>query len=304
MSTCIQSRSIDDDWLRVLTAEGIGPRIARRLLKGFGCASAIIDASAGEVASRCGLRESAADAIVRSIRSSDPTEDRRSLNQMHGRYVFFQQRGYPSRLCHIPDPPTLLRMRGGEHEDDDVCIAVVGTRRCSSYGLRQAARFSSALAYAGITIVSGGARGIDAQVHRSAMKAGGKTIAVMGSGLGIPYPPEHVGLFEEIVCAGGSLLSEFSHHQPPRPGQFPRRNRIVSGMSIGVLVIEAPRRSGAMITARMSIEDHDREVWAVPGSVENSNSAGGHEAISQGWASLVESPNALLQLLQDQRLLK
>ncbi len=304
MSTSVQPQSMDEHWLRILTADGIGPSIARRLLNGFGTAGGILGASVDEMATRCGFRQEAAEAIVRSIRSSDPTRDRQSLVEAGGRYAFFQQQGYPTRLCHIPDPPTVLRLRGGRMDEEGVCIAVVGTRRCSAYGLRQAARFSSALASAGVIVVSGGARGIDAQAHRSAMKSGGKTIVVMGAGLGRVYPPEHERLFEEVVQCDGILISEFAHDQPPRPGQFPRRNRIVSGIGMGVLIVEAPCRSGAMITARMSVEDHNREAWAVPGSVENSSSSGCHQAISNGWAALVDSPDALLQWLHDQRWLK
>ncbi|MBG84284.1 MAG: DNA-protecting protein DprA [Phycisphaerae bacterium] len=294
------SSGIDMNWLTILAADGIGPAIARRLLNGFDCPRRILASDPSEISARCGLRMEAAEAISRALSSSDPRSDQSSLLRVGGRYLLFQQMGYPTRLCNIPDPPTVLRVRGGSLVDGGLCIAVVGTRRCSPYGLRQAARFSSALAGAGITVVSGGARGIDAQVHRSAMKSGGKTVVVMGSGLGHVYPPEHDGLFEEVVGAGGVLVSEHAHGQPPRPGQFPRRNRIVSGLSIGVLVIEAPRRSGAMITARMSLEDHGGEAWAVPGSVERPHSSGCHEAISNGWAALVDSPDTLLQCLEDQ----
>lgn len=298
------SRSIDEHWLTILAAEGIGPAIARRLLNGLGSPRRILGADAALISGRCGLRMEAAEAIVRSLASSDPASDRAALHEAGGRYVLFQQMGYPTRLCHIPDPPTVLRVRGGSLVDGGLCIAVVGTRRCSPYGLRQAARFSSALVGAGITVVSGGARGIDAQVHRSAIKSGGRTVVVMGSGLGQVYPPEHGDLFEDVVESGGVLVSEYEHDKPPRPGQFPRRNRIVSGLSIGVLVIEAPRRSGAMITARMSVEDHGREAWAVPGSVERVQSGGGHAAISNGWAALVDSPDMLLQWLEDQSWLR
>ena len=290
----------DRDWLKILAADGIGPRIVRRLLNGLGSAESILQAQPSDIAACCGFSVTAAEAINRSLVASNPDEDHRCLSMVGGRYVFFHQRGYPARLCHIPDPPTLMRVRGGDLADGQPCIAIVGTRRCSAYGLRQAARFSSALASEGITIVSGGARGIDAQAHRSAMKADGRTVVVLGSGLGRLYPPEHDRLFEKVVESGGVLVSEYEHHQPPRPGQFPRRNRIVSGLSIGVLLIEAPVKSGAMITARMSIEDHGGEVWAVPGSVERTQSSGGHAAISNGWAALVDSPDSLLRTLNDQ----
>ncbi len=299
MEACPPPQSVDRSWLRVLTADGIGPAIARRLLNGIGSPRGILEAPASLISVNCGLTMQAAKAIVHALRSSDPSEDQLSLAKIGGRYLLFQQQGYPTRLCHIPDPPTVLRAQGGDLVDGRPSLAIVGTRRCTSYGLRQAARFSSALASAGVTIVSGGARGIDAQVHRSAMRSGGRTIVVMGSGLGQTYPPEHGELFEEVVESGGVLISEYAHNQPPRPGQFPRRNRIVSGLSIGVLIIEAPRRSGAMITARLSVEDQGRECWAVPGSVERSQSEGAHAAIAHGWAALVDSPDTLLQTLED-----
>ncbi|MCH2133695.1 MAG: DNA-processing protein DprA [Phycisphaerales bacterium] len=285
--------------LRLLLADGIGPATARRLIDHLGSPSAVLRASIDAVTQVDGLTPRAATAIVKSIAASDPEAERRALQAIGARFVAFTDAEFPPMLCDIPDPPAVLRIRGKPLANLGPALAVVGTRRASAYGRRQAWRFASALASAGITIISGGARGIDAEAHRAAVRANGRTVVVLGSGLARPYPPEHEGLFDEVVACGGTIVSDLPVRQPPRPGQFPRRNRIVSGLSIGVLVVEAPRRSGAMITARLAIEDQGREAWAIPGSVEHHHSAGGHQAIAEGWAALVQSPDDLLQWIDD-----
>ncbi|MEE2907217.1 MAG: DNA-processing protein DprA [Planctomycetota bacterium] len=294
-----QTADRTDALLRLLSAEGIGHAIARRLINGLGSPEAVLGASSARIASSCGLRHEAATLVARAIEHSDPTHEQQQLDALQGRFLLWSEPGYPEPLCRIPDPPPVLRIVGGSLAQQELAVAIVGTRRCTTYGRRQAARFASVLASAGITIVSGGARGIDGEAHRAALRCGGKTIVVLGSGLGCLYPAEHEPLFKDVVTAGGTLVSEFPVNQPPRPGQFPRRNRIVAGLCIGVLVVEAPCRSGAMITARLAVEEQGRDAWAVPGSVDHRTSAGCHAAIAQGWAALVDSPEALLQFMHD-----
>jgi DNA processing protein len=177
-------------------------------------------------------------------------------------------------------------MKGSLEDRDLNGIALVGSRKCSHYGREQAERFAALLGGAGFTVISGGARGVDSAAHRGALShTSGRTIAVLGSGIDVPYPPENANLFEQIA-AQGAVLSEYAMGTPPLPENFPRRNRIVSGMSRGVLVIEADERSGALITARQAGEDHGRPVFAIPGRVDNPLSSGPHKLIRDG-ATLV-----------------
>ncbi|HYE98712.1 MAG TPA: DNA-processing protein DprA [Planctomycetota bacterium] len=200
---------------------------------------------------------------------------------------------FPGSLRTVYDHPVVLYRRGRPVEADASAIGVVGTRDCTDYGRRQADRFAHDLARLGLTIVSGLARGIDTAAHRGALRAkDGRTVAVLGSGLRRAYPPENARLLEEI-CGRGAAYSEFPLDFPPEPLNFPRRNRILSGLCLGVLVVEAGDRSGALLTADWALEQN-REVFCLPGSVENPMSRGGHRLIRQG-ATLVETPEDLLE---------
>ena len=177
-------------------------------------------------------------------------------------------------------------------------VAIVGSRRPTDHGCRQASRFAAHLSELGFHVVSGGARGIDGVTHRAVLERQGGTTAVLGSGLGRPYPPEHATLFETIIDGGGCLASEYPVDAPPRPGRFPQRNRIVSGLSVGVLVVEAAARSGALITARLAVEEQGREALAIPGRVDDPASAGCLKMLREGWAALVRSPEDALESLE------
>lgn len=189
-------------------------------------------------------------------------------------------------------------MRGELREQDALGLGIVGSRKCSHYGREQADRFAAQCAAAGLCIVSGGAYGIDIAAHRATLRVKGRTIAVIGSGLGVPYPKDHVPVFDQIVAEeSGAVISEFPMYVGPKPENFPRRNRIISGMALGVLVVEAAQRSGALITARLCVEDHGRECMALPGRVDAPASAGCHKIIRDGWATLVTSASDVLDQL-------
>jgi DNA processing protein len=211
---------------------------------------------------------------------------------MQATFVTPFDKDMPPALIGIPDTPGLLRVRGDIASN--CAVAIVGTRRCSDEGERAAHFFARELARCGVTIVSGGARGIDAAAHRGALEAGGHTIVVLGCGLCQPYPPEHAGLYGDIVAAGGGLISEHHIDRRPRPSFFPRRNRLISGLSIGVLVVEAPRRSGAMLTARLAVDAHGRDCWAMLADGTRQSARGGLEAIRDGWAKPVLDPVDIL----------
>ena len=204
---------------------------------------------------------------------------------------------YPAWLRAIPDPPAVLYCDGQIELQDRQAVAIVGTRQATSYGLRVTETLARELSQLGFTIVSGLARGIDAAAHRAALAAGGRTIAVLGCGVDIAYPPEHAPLQAEIAGCG-VVLTEFVHGTPPRPSHFPQRNRIISGLALGVLVVEADENSGSLITARFALEQ-GREVFAVPGPLDAPMSRGPHGLIKQG-AKLVETVDDIIEELLPQ----
>ncbi|MEZ6069668.1 MAG: DNA-processing protein DprA [Pirellulales bacterium] len=202
---------------------------------------------------------------------------------------------FPPLLREIPDPPPVLFLKGDITPADGTAVAVVGSRHATSYGRQQAERLGRGLAQTGYTVVSGLARGVDAAAHRGALAAGGRTLAVLGNGLARIYPPEHAELAIEVSHCG-ALLSESLPGDAPHPKSFPKRNRLISGLSLGVVVVEAAERSGALITARHATEQN-REVFAVPGRVDNRMARGPHRLIRDG-ARLVESVDDVLEELE------
>jgi len=282
-------------WLQLSLTEGVGPILSRRLVDAAGGAEAACQASIQLLNSVDGVGAAKARAIADALRAAATQVDR-ELERASSRNINLicpDDEIYPALLRSIPDPPTVLYTRGVFEPRDLNAVAIVGSRRCSMYGREQAERFGSLLAGAGITVVSGGARGIDSAAHRGALAhPQGRTIAVLGSGLDMLYPPENGPLFEQIAQRG-VVISEFPFGTPPNKENFPRRNRLVSGLSRGVLVVEADDKSGALITARQAGDDHGRPVFALPGRVDNPLSSGPHQLIRDG-ATLVANLEHLL----------
>ena len=278
------------DWLQLTAAEGIGPRTIRALLHVYDNATEVIKAASPSGAKVLGeaieLPETTRRSLAAAIHASRPSDELERLRVIGGHLIAYNDSRYPPLLMQIPDPPALLRVGGDPAAITASAVAVVGTRQCSPDGLVQAGRFASGLAECGVTVCSGGARGIDAEAHRSCMRSKGRTVVVLGSGLSQPYPWEHRRLFDDVRACGGAIVSEYPMGRPPRPSQFPRRNRIISGLSQGVLVVEAPVRSGAMLTLKMAVEAHGRASWALPWPVGHRTGRGGNEAIRDGWSAM------------------
>lgn len=281
------------DTLRLSLVYGVGPKTRKALLERFGTARAVLAAAMSDLREVPGVGPKTAHAIADADRID--VEGQIALCREHGIDVLTESNpAYPRPLREIHDPPGVLFVRGQMKPNDALAVGIVGTRHGTHYGLRQAERLASGLARAGLTIVSGLARGIDAAAHRGALAVGGRTIAVLASGVMNIYPPEHDKLADE-VAAQGALVSESPPHSQPMAGAFPQRNRIISGLSLGVIVVEAADRSGALITARHAMEQ-GREVFAVPGNVDTRASSGCHKLIRDG-ARLVESADDVLEEL-------
>lgn len=280
--------------LQLALVRGVGPLLRRKLLAHFGTAEAVLRATPSEL---CGV-DRVGEELARRIsvaRHEVPVDEELALCAEHGiQIVHDGSPAYPRMLRELPDPPTILFIQGDLRPSDALAVGIVGSRHATRYGLATAERLAGGLARAGFTIVSGLARGIDAAAHRGALAASGRTLAVLGGGLLNIYPPENVGLARE-VAGRGALISEAAPRVPPLGGAFPQRNRIISGLSLGVVVVEASDRSGALITARHAVEQN-REVFAVPGRVDSRLSRGCHRLIRDG-ARLVEGVDDILEQL-------
>lgn len=217
-----------------------------------------------------------------------------AADTMGARILTCQSPLYPALLKEIYDPPPLLWVKGDPAVLDTDGIAVVGTRRATRYGKKMASRFASGLARVGLTVVSGLAYGIDAEAHRATLGTGGKTVAVLGSGLDVIYPARHAGLAQQIIESGGAVISEFPPGTSPEAGHFPVRNRIVSGLTLGTLVVESGREGGSMITAKSAL-DQNREVFVIPHSLENRAGIGCNSLIKRGMGKLVDSVVSILE---------
>jgi len=287
----------DDDLLaliRLTMVAGVGPLTSRALLAHFGSAVRVLAATRAELRGIAGVGPKLADKIALARQELDAEAELSLCGTAGVRVLPRDDPEYPTSLQNIPDPPALLYIKGRLEPRDQLAIAIVGSRHCTPYGARIAERLAAALARTGFTVVSGLARGIDAAAHRGAVKAGGRTVAVLANGLASVYPPEHEDLARSIVEAGG-LLSEMPMRQSPLAGLFTQRNRIISGLALGVVVVEATPRSGSLSTAHHAVEQN-RDVFAVPGPVDSLSSRGCHRLIRDG-AKLVETVDDILEEL-------
>jgi DNA processing protein len=268
------------EWLAISLTPGLGPTRARKLVEHFGSADAVLHASLTELEST-GIPVVSAQSLATGKSAELAREEIAQAAASDIAMVSLDDPSYPPRLKEIYDPPLILRVRGNPEVLTKPGVAMVGTRHPTPYGSGMAERLACDLAAQGLVIISGMARGIDTASHRGAISAKGKTVAVFGTGVDVIYPKENSRLSEQILALGGALISEFPLGTFAAPQNFPIRNRIISGMSVGVLVVEAAEYSGTRITARCALEQN-RDVFAVPGNVTNKNSWGPNTLIKQG----------------------
>lgn len=273
------------DWIALNMVRGVGPRTANQLLSQFGSPAGVFAASRLALGKE-GLKPDTVEELKDSSILEKANAEIERLEKLNAQVITLEDDEYPDLLREIHDPPIALYVRGDlQKAMERPALAVVGSRRCSTYGVNVAESLSRDLASHGLTIVSGLARGIDAAAHRGALELGGQTIAVVGTGLETIYPKEHKKLEEQII-ANGAVVSEFPLGTPPLPQNFPYRNRILSGLCFGVLIVEASEHSGSLITARLANEQ-GREVFAVPGNITSQTSFGPNYLIKDG-AKLVQ----------------
>lgn len=284
----VMNREMDGrtyDWLALSFIDGLGKMTYHNLIRKFHSPDGVRKASIKDLEKVEGLRPK----VIKQLREGNHTDQvKKELELMRKHQVILVtclDENYPSNLLTIYDPPPFLYVKGELKKEDKVAVAIVGSRFASHYGKLVTERISQDLALEGVTVVSGLARGIDSSAHRGALSAKGRTIAVLGCGIDVDYPLENRKMKEEIVSRG-ALISEFHMSTPPASSHFPVRNRIISGLSLGVVVVEASHRSGSLITARLALEQ-GRDVFAVPGSIDSLRSRGTHRLIKEG-AKLVE----------------
>jgi DNA processing protein len=281
-------------WIGLSLVPDVGPVMSRRLLALMGTPQNIFSAGTKDLLSLKGFRKEAADNI-RNFRLWDEVERYERETEKKGiRVVGYNDPLYPAALQEIEGAPVVLYMKGEYLPDDRFGIAVVGSRKYTDYGESVTQRIAGELSAAGFTVISGMARGVDTLAHRSALVSGGRTIAVLGSGPDVCYPSENNGLMERIVRSG-CVISEFPPGTPPNRENFPRRNRLISALSLGVLVVEAAPGSGSLITANYAVEQN-KEVFAVPGNITSRNSEGTNRLIRQGAKLVLEAGDIIEEL--------
>jgi DNA processing protein len=293
-------------WLALALTTGLGPTRIKKLIEHYGTAERVFQASLTELEAT-GMRAVSAQSIATGKSLELAQQECANAAETGARIISLSDPEYPLRLKEIYDPPIVLFVKGSVEVLAQPGIAMVGTRHPTPYGSGMAERLSTDLAARGLVIISGLARGIDTSSHRGAVAAKGKTVAVLGTGIDVMYPKENSRLAEQIVVLGGALISEFPVGTHPAPQNFPIRNRIISGMSAGVLVVEAAEYSGTRITSRLALEQN-RDVYAVPGNVTNKNSWGPNTLIKQGaklvatwedvWEELPADVQAALSAMQ------
>ena len=281
-------------WLGFNLVKGIGPAKLKVLIDRFGGVEAAWRASDGDLAA-LGLDRRTINTFLQTRSSVDLDSELQKVRNARADLLVWDSPGYPKYLKEISHPPPVLYVRGAIHETDEWAIAVVGTRRKTAYGRQVTTDLVRGLVNNNVTIVSGLARGIDSIAHKAAVEMGGRTIAVLGCGLDIIYPSENRSLANRIINGQGALVSEFPIGTKPEAKNFPPRNRVISGLSMGVIVVEAGKRSGALITADFALEQ-DREVFAVPGNVTSPASRGTNSLIQEG-AKLVRNVEDVLEEL-------
>ena len=284
-------------WIAFSRVLGIGPVRFKQLLDFFhDDVAAAWHADSKELA-QAGLDQKTIHSFLKQRSTITPKQELEKLERLRVQVITWKDEAYPMQLKEIDHPPPVLYVAGSLTKADKFALAIVGTRKASVYGRQVTERFASELAKGRVTVVSGLALGIDAVAHTAALDAGGCTLAVLGSGLDIIYPPENYNLARRIVESGqGALITEFPLGVKPDAGNFPARNRLISGLSQGVLITEAPQASGALITANFALEQ-GREVFAVPGSILSPGSAGVNKLIQDGGARLVTNINDILEAL-------
>ncbi|HKD68886.1 MAG TPA: DNA-processing protein DprA [Candidatus Binataceae bacterium] len=289
--------STDAYWLALRRVSGVGARVARMLLEKFGEAPRIFAQGEEELVA-AGVYKPTARNIARFAEFEELEKELCELARLGVSLVRWNDENYPANLRQIPDPPPFLYLRGSLPVGERDCVAIVGARAASDAALHMAHRLGLEFAIKRIAVISGLARGIDAQAHRGTLEGNGRTIAVLGCGIDIIYPPEHRNLAETIIAQGGALLSEVPLGSAPAPENFPVRNRLIAGMSLGVVVVEAAEKSGSLITARLALEQN-RQVFAVPGSPLTGKTRGSNRLLKEG-ARLVDCVEDVIEDLAPQ----